>query len=127
MTSVTSNPEFKVTPVLSQSCLWVGSTRGLGWVEYEKSTRFFDDYTTYHCKGQCKLNTRGVWTIGVFRTISRFISKTVKYTVVVTMEDHALTADSFTVSCVGLDWVGSDRVGSGHRKWTPGQLCTRRL
>ena len=31
---------------------------GLGWVEYDESTIFFDDYTTYNCKGPCKLNTR---------------------------------------------------------------------
>ena len=34
---------------------WVG----LGWVEYDKSTIFLDDYTAYNCKGSCKLNTRG--------------------------------------------------------------------
>jgi len=26
------------------------------------------------------------------------------------MEDHALTADSFAVSCIGLGWVGLGRV-----------------
>jgi len=74
---------------------WVGLGRdfavfdGLGWVEYDKSrpTIFFDDYITYNCKGSCKLNTRGM-KIGVFRPISRFISKTVQNTAIVTMKGH---------------------------------------
>ena len=32
----------------NQSCPWVGSTHGLGWVENDISTIFFDDYTTYN-------------------------------------------------------------------------------
>jgi len=54
------------------------------------------------------------------------------------MEDHALTADSFAVSCIGLGCVGSifldfrwdglgwvTLVGSGHWKWTHVQLWRR--
>jgi len=36
----------------------------------------------------CKLNTTGVWKIGLIQPISRFISKTVKDTDIVTMEDE---------------------------------------
>jgi len=59
------NVYFKLWYV-TQSCPWVGSTRGLGWprvgsrfcsfrwvglarVKYDKSTIFSDDYTTYIC------------------------------------------------------------------------------
>ena len=38
-------------------------------------------------KWSCKLNWRSVWKIGFFRTISRFISKTIQDTAIVTMED----------------------------------------
>jgi len=74
-----------------------------------------------------------------FRPISRFISKTVQHTAIVTMEDHALTADSFAVSCIGLGWVhifrfamgwvrlGHSVDGWGHRKCTHGQLWSRLL
>jgi len=70
---------YAVVADLMQSCPWVGSTRGLGrvgsgwgglggrsglgrvglgcveifdglgWIEYDKSTIFFDDCTTYNC------------------------------------------------------------------------------
>jgi len=43
--------------------------------------------------------------MGVFRPISRFSSKTVQDTAIVTVEDHASTADSFALVVSG--WVGS--------------------
>ena len=48
-----------------------------------------------------------------FRPISRFISKTVQHTAIVTMEDHALTADSFAVSCIRFGWVHIFRFAMG--------------
>jgi len=30
---------------------WVDPRVGLGWVEYDKTTLSFDDYTTYNCIG----------------------------------------------------------------------------
>ena len=116
-----------------QSCPWVGSTRGLGWVRLGRDFAVFDGlgwiWQKYYIfwwlhniqlQGAVEVNYKGVWKIGVSRPISRFISKTVQDTAVVTMEDHALTADSFAVSCIGLGLVGS-----GHRKWTHGQFWCR--
>ena len=36
----------------------------------------------------CKLNTGGVWKIGIFQSIVRFISKTAQDTAIVTMKDE---------------------------------------
>ena len=49
-------------------------------------------------RGSCKLNTRKVWKIGVFRPISRFCSNMVQETTTVTMEAEELVCDPFSVA-----------------------------
>ena len=57
--------QVRVVHGLGRRAGWVGSgwveilQFSMGWVEYDKSTIFFDDYTTYNCKGPSKLITRG--------------------------------------------------------------------
>ena len=108
-----------------QSCPWVGSTRGLGWVglgrdfavfdglgwvEYDKSTISFDAYTTYNCKGPCQINTRGYEKLAFFASFRK------RYNIR-PFFGRSLTAISFAVSCIGLGWVTQlmSWVGSGHR------------
>jgi len=107
-----------------QSCPWVGSTRGLGWVgsglgrdfavfwwlglswvEYDKSIIFFDDYTTHNFKGPCKLNTRGMKNWRFSTNISLYLENGTRYGH--SYNGRPLTADSFAVSCIGLGWVWS--------------------
>ena len=56
---------------------------GSGWVD--KSAICFGDYTL---QGAVQVKYKGVRKIGVFRPISRFISKTVQDATIATMEDH---------------------------------------
>jgi len=49
---------------------------------------------------------KGVWKIGVFRPISRFISKTVQGTAIVTMEDEQELVFCLSSGAIsnGLQW-----------------------
>jgi len=85
----------------------------LNWVENDKSTVFSDDYTTYvQLQGRAS-KIQGGMKNWLFWPVFRFISKTLQDTAIVTMEDHALTADSFAVSCIGLGWVHIFRFAMG--------------
>ena len=68
--------------ILQFSMGWIG----LDWIEYDKSTIVFDDYTTSNCKGPCKLNTGGGYEKLAF--FDQHLSKTVQDTAIITMEDH---------------------------------------
>jgi len=87
---------------------WVG----LGWSNMTKVFlfSFFHDYTTYNCKGPCKLNTTGYEKLTFSTNLSLYIENSTRC-------GHSY---SFAVSCIGFGWVGS-----GYRKWTHAQLCLR--
>jgi len=74
------------------SCPWVGSNRGLGWVDILQFSMgwfglsriwhkcyIFDDYTTYNCKGPCKLNTRGMKNWYFSTNISLYFENGTRY------------------------------------------------
>ena len=117
-----SNTCCRVDHGLGRPAGWVGSGRvgsifcsfwwvGLSWVECDKSTIFFDDYTTHNGKGSCKLNTRGMKNWRFSTNISLYLENGTRYGR--SYNGRPLTADSFAVSCIGLGWVHSFRFAMG--------------
>jgi len=135
---------------------WVDPRVGLGWggsswveilqflLEWVGFGRIWQKYYIFwwlyniQLQGVVQVKYKGVWKIGVFRPISRFNSKTVQDTTIVSYTGRpSINCRQFCcyLYLVGLGWIhifrfamgwvglghsvdGLGWVGSGHRKWT---------